>query len=357
MRATSLLLLFTIAVGPEKVFQVTERVHSETPIASNYEDVLSVLPTHTYGDTLVGNAALLWSGIYDITPGPENGVLLVDINEALVHLVVAGQGIVRTYGRKEGGGPGEMSRPCTAVWDGHGRIYVSEYGNNRISIFGTDGRFIEIIRPQHVPFRMVVSKSGELWVGQNYLRRSTDRVYVYDVAARQWAFEVGGRYDEEPYLRGGTTRFMGYPNLTQLGRNVLVSPTYPYELLEYSQKGDLVRITSRVASWYTPPEPPRGNEPGPWQSRGGTLRDIASTPEGAILVLFSRYAWNGPNPTIAESSIDMFMPDGRWLTTMPLGALGLSPQSYRITVSTDGALWIAWMDDNPCLTRFRLEFK
>ena len=42
-----------------------------------------------------------------------------------------------------GDGDGQFNRPTGIAVDGHGDIYVADWGNNRVQLFDADGRYVE----------------------------------------------------------------------------------------------------------------------------------------------------------------------------------------------------------------------
>jgi peptidylamidoglycolate lyase len=88
-------------------------------------------------------------------------------NSRIVHFTKDGE-FVRIIGGVKGSGPGELQVPHGVAIDSRGRILVNDSGNQRVAIFGQDGRFIEAW-----PF----PSRGGIAVA------SDDTVYVSDVNA------------------------------------------------------------------------------------------------------------------------------------------------------------------------------
>jgi len=63
-------------------------------------------------------------------------------NSRVVHFTKDGK-FVRIIGGVKGAGPGELEVPHGVAVDSQGRILVNDSGNQRISVFGKDGRFLE----------------------------------------------------------------------------------------------------------------------------------------------------------------------------------------------------------------------
>jgi DNA-binding beta-propeller fold protein YncE len=88
-------------------------------------------------------------------------------NSRVVHLRADGE-FVRIVGGASGNGPGQLQLPHGVVVDSRGRVIVGDSDNGRISVFDSEGRFVETW-----PFP---SRGGMLIT-------SLDTVYVSDVEA------------------------------------------------------------------------------------------------------------------------------------------------------------------------------
>src|SRR5690606_19062436 len=74
-----------------------------------------------------------------------NGDLFISdgyVNSRIVHMSADGK-FIRTIGGEEGEGPGQLKVPHGVAVDSQGRIIVNDSGNQRISVFDRDGKFVE----------------------------------------------------------------------------------------------------------------------------------------------------------------------------------------------------------------------
>ena len=82
----------------------------------------------------------------------------------------------------EGSDPGQLINPSGIVIDDNNLIYITEWGNHRISIFTTDGQFVRSIgeygsrrRQFFNPYGMTFDREGYLYVCDFY----NNRLVVY----------------------------------------------------------------------------------------------------------------------------------------------------------------------------------
>ena len=146
--SASLIVFVFISQAP---VQEPTILHSTRPHFQNYRDVIEIVETHAYGGSEPVDNPETWWNVSDISPGPDNGILVTDNRLHRVDMVIPGEGVTASFGKGEGAGPGELSRPWSSAYDRGELICVSESGNARISVFRTNGDFIQIIRPNHRP--------------------------------------------------------------------------------------------------------------------------------------------------------------------------------------------------------------
>jgi len=69
---------------------------------------------------------------------------------------------IKSWGRP-GPGPGELAIPHGLAFDGEGRLYVADRGNNRVQIFDQDGRFLDEYRQFGRPSDVFIDDDGLLY--------------------------------------------------------------------------------------------------------------------------------------------------------------------------------------------------
>ena len=155
-------------------------IHSEKPEYSTFQEVVHIEESHRYGVVDPFDSPEAWLRITDIAPGPDNGILVTDNQYQRVDLVIPDRGVVRSYGTGVGAGPGELGQPWASACDSGGQVFISEYGNVRVSIFNSDGEFIRSVRLDHIPGRIAVGEHQDLWVGRTF-GSAVDQVDLYNL--------------------------------------------------------------------------------------------------------------------------------------------------------------------------------
>ncbi len=73
---------------------------------------------------------------------------------------------IKTWG-KRGAGPGEFHSPHTLAFDSQGRLFVGDRGNNRIEIFDQDGRYLDTWRQWARPSGIFIAKDDTMYVADS----------------------------------------------------------------------------------------------------------------------------------------------------------------------------------------------
>jgi sugar lactone lactonase YvrE len=73
---------------------------------------------------------------------------------------------IKSWG-KRGAGPGEFHSPHTLAFDSKGRLFVGDRGNNRIEIFDQDGRYLETWRQWARPSGIFIAKDDTMYVADS----------------------------------------------------------------------------------------------------------------------------------------------------------------------------------------------
>jgi sugar lactone lactonase YvrE len=86
----------------------------------------------------------LFNQVNHLAFGPDGDIYVSDgyVNSRVVHFTNEGE-FVRIIGGAKGSEPGQLQVPHGVAVDSTGRILVNDSDNQRISVFGKDGRFIE----------------------------------------------------------------------------------------------------------------------------------------------------------------------------------------------------------------------
>jgi sugar lactone lactonase YvrE len=73
---------------------------------------------------------------------------------------------IKAWG-KRGAGPGEFHSPHTIAFDSQGRLFVGDRGNNRIEIFDQDGRYLDTWRQWARPSGIFITKDDTMYVADS----------------------------------------------------------------------------------------------------------------------------------------------------------------------------------------------
>lgn len=328
-------------------------IHSEKPEYSTFQELVHIEESHRYGVVDPFDSPEAWISISDIAPGPDNGILVTDTRHQRVDLLISGRGVVSTYGSGVGAGPGELSQPWASACDSRGQVFISEYGNVRVSIFNSDGEFIRSVRLEHIPGRIAVGEHQDLWVGRTY-GSAVDQVDLYNLESGQLVASVGDRYRDEDWYG----YFIHEPFIALARDRLIVSSRYPSDLVEYDHTGTNTRIITRNIRWLTPPEPSPDLPEHIMNLMNGQARQVAAFPDGSLLALIVQGQVSSLDPEPPNSFIlDLIAPDGRWLTTIPISEFGRDWHVQSMTVAHDGGLWLLYYDeeDVPRIVRYNFE--
>jgi len=105
---------------------------------------------------------------------------------------------LRAFGQA-GDGPGELDRPMHLAFGPDGLLYVAEYINDRISVFRQDGTFVRHVKPKGVdaPSGVAVDAAGTMYVADFYNHRLV--VLSVDGPERAWGHPGRGGLGELHY--------------------------------------------------------------------------------------------------------------------------------------------------------------
>jgi DNA-binding beta-propeller fold protein YncE len=114
---------------------------------------------------------------------------------------------LKEWGRK-GSAPGEFHFPIGIAVNAADEVLVTDFYNNRVQKFSTDGKLLAVIPVLPQPGGIALGRSGEMYLahfpGQTGKERTPDRISVYEATGkllRQWGRT--GRGDGEFDFPGG----------------------------------------------------------------------------------------------------------------------------------------------------------
>jgi len=116
-----------------------------------------------FGSEEVSGLARIDAERFVVSNSDEGKIAIIDSHGKFIKNLVA-----------EGSEVGTVSDPTSVAWSGNRRLYVADKGNNRISVFGTDGVFIQTIGQLGIAEDKRLNKPELVYVDQN------ERVYVLE---------------------------------------------------------------------------------------------------------------------------------------------------------------------------------
>jgi len=138
-------------------------VYSQTKEKS-YPEIPYISSTFISSDYTFNNRGLVFP--IQVCLGQNNEIIVLDYAEDCLYFFDKDGKYIRTIGQR-GQGPGDLLRPTGLQIDKNSDIYIYETGNNRISIFSYNGKFITSFRLKGSAYRCFtfsVTKNQEVIV-------------------------------------------------------------------------------------------------------------------------------------------------------------------------------------------------
>ena len=127
--------------------------------------------SHSFGKK--GSSPEQFNCPHDVTFDNEGYLYVADTNNSCIKKFTSTEPYIATFSSK-GSNPGEIKDPSSIIIDNN-LLYVSEWGNNRISIFDTNGCFIHYFGSGEGEFNsprgITVDSLGNLYVSDYYNNR------------------------------------------------------------------------------------------------------------------------------------------------------------------------------------------
>ena len=290
-----------------------------------------------------GEDAQLFGRITDITVDLNGTMYVVDAGFERVQKYSKSGVFLGTIGRR-GEGPGEYYAPFAVATDDAGYVYVT--GQGKISIFDSDGRFVDEFRHglSNLIRKIRVDGSGRVFLSALDLL-TQDVVHAYESdGAKLFSFcksfaagtDVDTRIEQ---VTGG-----GYIDLAKDGMIYYTQMT-PYEIRKYSPDGKLLLTVSRANDFMRPIEVEYLTGDGMTFHRFTNSISIVLLPSGrflnVVMIPTGASAW--------ETVVDAFEASGFLLAT------GRYPRGINIRCSDEkGQVYAAEREGFPKIVRYRL---
>lgn len=192
--------------------------------------------------------------ITSLRPVPWGGFLVVDRPSHQVRLHGARGNLLRVMGGF-GQGPGELSEPSDASIGPDGRIYITEFGNGRVSVFSATGAFdTTFVVDERIPY-VVASHPQGLLIGAFAEQGRLFHVTSLQGRVLSSFYERDSRLREVPYW-GSTNRDYATVSL----HRILIANTMVYPVHEYEIDGSYLGAFSKEPGyWVQASEPKLGD--------------------------------------------------------------------------------------------------
>lgn len=250
--------------------------------------------------------------INDIVVDKDGNIFAADLGEYCVKKFdTTGRFIIR-FGRK-GQGPGEFLSLSDLAISESNQLYVCDTQNKRISIFATDGKFVQSfqITSMAMPARIAVDSRENIYV-IGYLIYKGKVIKKYDRQGKLISefcdWNEGARLAAMSGNVGGLT--------IDDFDNVYYSFSYPYKIQKYSPEGKLLGTISRQVSFFKPPSKATRDDKGRMIGGNQTaaVKGIYILPDEKIIATI----WGKEE----GSFLDVFSSGGKFLTSKPFQLKG-----------------------------------
>ena len=177
---------------------------SPEPEYEDWREVLEAGEPRFFGVEEPADHPLLWIHPVHMTPGPENGVIVLEDRLVDIKLVHPEEGVITAYGKGMGSGPGEFRDTFSSVWAPGTGILVADGPNQRITVFTEAGEYVRDIHPE-ITCHTLAYSGGYLW-SSTIVSNVIDRAYIIDIETGKVLKEIGGRYSDASWAESFLSR-------------------------------------------------------------------------------------------------------------------------------------------------------
>ncbi len=300
--------------------------HVVSSVADNKTEVRvgpSSIAMSPDGKTLYATAYLWRTGSWRKVPGCFHVVYKIDYEKNEPPTIFKGH-------QTEHGTDNEQFRvPTSVATDSSGRVYVSDFFNNRVQVYDAAGKHVQSIKADHPSKVCVHQKTGEIWV------------FSYPVLGVPYEIHKQQRYQPKD-IEHTVTRFSALPDAKQLSREPF--PLGHADPLGFEYTGHLYRV--ELDSW--------ADEPTVW------VVGRRHNPRGAEFQFNGIYNKNDADADLWKSGVRIQRRvEGKWQVVRSFGddtakkVLRPSPPRHniqRLMVNpATGKLYVAEADSGPTM--------
>ncbi|NKB86909.1 MAG: hypothetical protein GKS06_01640 [Acidobacteria bacterium] len=318
----------------------------------------------SFGNDETGPEAGLLNAVMGAAVDAEGNVYTVD---SWKHRMVAfaADGTFRWSQETEGEGPGDLSHPYNAAWDGGDRIYIDNQNGGRIDWWTLDGTFAgtqplsDFGLGQSMLFGFL--DPGRVVLGERLPGRDGVGLRVFAVSDTGWeplsSFEASGGRDATEEAWGGWLTSARVSD-----GSIFAGHAMDYQLARYSATGDLETVWTRPIPTLLPPISYRGTG-----TNFGEYEAPLRLPSGHYLVHHQRlegfeshddyrlewdqYLESGGNEAFRSriAALDLLDAEGRYL-----GSVAFEEVERILDVGPDGYLYTARFEPVVELRRYEI---
>ncbi|MBE3125012.1 MAG: hypothetical protein IMZ57_05065 [Acidobacteria bacterium] len=296
------------------------------------------------GSEDLANDPCMFTGINDLRIDAADNVYALDRREMVIKVFSPTGQYLKAYQLKKGQGPGEFERPLGFAIGPNGDLIIADMTSRRIVKIDQAGNCVDTMTIKTYPGSIAVDRGGSLYMTGGLVDTSEYEVQKYHFPdgkllasfcptneLAEWIGRVGGNGEMCLNPRG----------------NILYSFCIPYDIREFTPKGELIhRFGRNLPGW----KPPRISYEGLPDSPVMTL-DIDTFPDGKIFhVMLDRRA----KPY--TYCFDVFDEHGTWLISFDTREYIKDKNGRMARIDGQGNVYMEFWEPFPHIRKYSIEF-
>lgn len=295
------------------------------------------------GSEDLANDPYVFSGINDLRFDTADNVYVLDRRESLIKVFSPTGEYLRAYQFNKGQGPGEFQRPLGFDIGPKGDLFITDSNSRRITAIDQAGRLVGEMTLRAIPESIAIDKDGSVYLTEESRDKNKYLVHKYHFPDGK----VLGAFCPKTELAQWIGRVGGWGDICLSPRgNILYSFDIPYDIREFTPKGQLVNQFGRkIPGW----KPPRISYEGLPYSPVSTM-GIDTFPDGKILhVLFDKRS----KPYITY--FDIFDEHGTWLISFDTREYIKDKNGRMARIDGQGDVYMEFWEPFPHIRKYRIE--
>jgi hypothetical protein len=296
------------------------------------------------GSEDLANDPYVFSGINDLRFDAADNLYVLDRLEFVIKVFSPTGRYLRTVQLKKGQGPGEFERPSCFDMDPSGDLFIADMTSRRIAELDRQGQHVATMTLRTFPGSIVVDHEGNIFTTGGLVDTSDCELHKYHFPdgkllnafcrtneLARWIGKVGGN---------------GNICLSPTG-NIIYSFDIPYEIREFTPKGELVRRFSRKIPGWKPPHISNEGLPNSPIMAG----DINTFPDGKILQVFLD---RRSKPYVF--CYDIFDEHGTWLISFDTRQYIKDRSGRMARIDGQGNVYMEFWEPFPHIRKYGIKF-